>query len=175
MTERCVHISERSVGPIHLVEKSAVVSERLFGPIKLSQKEVTIEEREFSEPVHIIGQSFDAVIFTISGVDFSVGATFIDTIFTTSASAACTIWGADYSLYPELSFVLWYTNPALHGTAHTHRKSGLPSSREYAIRIYAVDGAGRWAYMPSSTGWYVVQTADAIGEGGGKEPEKTVL
>jgi hypothetical protein len=96
---------------------------------------------------------------TISNVSFSVLTDRIQTMFTTSETAACTIAGALYDAeFPEeMLFEMWYQNIVEHGPSHSHVKTGLATSTLYAIRIWAGKG-GSQAWAPSETGYYVVQT-----------------
>lgn len=106
--------------------------------------------------------------FVISGVSFTVTRNTITSIFTTSEAAGCIVMGGLYDPEePPGVLASWYTNLTVHGTAHSHQKTGLVENTVYAINIRARNAGGVYAYAPSISGWYLVQTANALGVGGG--------
>lgn len=106
--------------------------------------------------------------FLISGVSFTVGRSFITSIFTTSEAAGCRVYGCVYDpLEPPGMQVAWYNSETpTHGTGHSHQKAGLTEGTTYAVSIRARNESGDYAYAPSMFGYYLVNTASDGDPGG---------
>jgi SPP1 family predicted phage head-tail adaptor len=105
----------------------------------------------------------------ITDVSFTVGKTllptdyYLRTDYTTSETAKCLL---DEMSDPE-SPVVWFQSIAAEHATHSHNKTGLLLATQYKIRISCVTDEGLWAYSPSSTGYYLVETVGMSGTGGG--------